>query len=302
MHQGMPARLRVGVVGAGRVGSVLAARLRAAGHDLVAVSGASPASRLRIDTLLPGVRVATPAEVADAADVLVLAVPDDALVAVAEQLTARPGQVVLHTSGRHGLEALASLARQGARPVAFHPAMTFTGTELDLDRSCVFGLTAGPDERALAERLVADLGGTPVWIAEDDRAAYHAALAHGSNHLVTVVNQAMDLLRSVAGPDADAAAVLRPLLEASLDNVLSFGDAALTGPVARGDISTVRAHLDALAGGDDVTAGTYRELARATAHRAERDGRIDAATSVGVRQALDEAEWDSLAASVEQAR
>ncbi len=302
MHQGMPARLRIGVVGAGRVGSVLAARLRAAGHDLVAVSGASSASRLRIDTLLPGVRVATPEQVAAAADVLVLAVPDDHLVAVAEHLAVRPGQVVLHTSGRHGLEALASLARQGARTIALHPAMTFTGTELDLDRSCVFGLTAGPDERGLAERLVADLGGTPVWIAEDDRATYHAALAHGSNHLVTVVNQAMELLRSVAGPDADVAAVLRPLLEASLDNALSFGDAALTGPVARGDVSTVRAHLDALAGADASTSSTYRELARATAHRAEADGRIDARTSADVRQALDEAEWDSLAASVEQAR
>ncbi len=302
MHQGMPARLRIGVVGAGRVGAVLAARLRAAGHDLVAVSGTSPASRLRIDTLLPGVRVAEPAEVARMADVLVLAVPDDALVAVAERLAARPGQVVLHTSGRHGLEALASLARQGARTIAFHPAMTFTGTELDLDRRCVFGLTAGPDERELAERLVADLGGTSVWVAEADRAAYHAALAHGSNHLVTVVNQAMDVLRAVVGADADVASVLRPLLEASLDNALSFGDAALTGPVARGDVSTVRAHLDALASVPEPTARTYRELARATSQRAEADGRIDAATGASVRQALDEAEWDSLAATVEQAR
>ncbi len=292
-------RPSMGIVGAGKVGSVLASRLRAAGYPVVGVSGRSEASRLRISTLLPGVEVMSPVEVAEAADVLLLAVPDDALIAVAEELAAsgavRPGQLVLHTSGRHGLDALASLTRLGARPIAFHPAMTFTGTAVDFERGPVFGLTAAPSERAFAEELVAALHGIPMWVAESDRALYHAALAHSANHLVTLAAQSMDLLR-LAGAD-DPAAVLRPLLTAALDNVLAYGDAALTGPVVRGDVTTIRAHLDALAAADvdDATISAYLEMARATAGRAEADHRLDQHTAGTIRQVLDEADWDAMA-------
>jgi predicted short-subunit dehydrogenase-like oxidoreductase (DUF2520 family) len=267
----------------------------------VGVSGRSPASQLRIQTLLApidghSIDVLPPAEVAARADVLLLAVPDDALIRVAEELASvvRPGQVVLHTSGRHGTDALASLARAGARPIAFHPAMTFTGTEVDLDRTCVFGLTAAPSDRALAEELVAELGGTPMWIDEADRTLYHAALAHGANHLVTLVSQAMDLLRQAGS--ADPGAVMRPLLTAALDNSLAYGDAALTGPVARGDVTTIRAHADAL-GAEPDTRDTYLALARATSRRAESDGRLSPEAARRVRQVLTEAEWDALAES-----
>ncbi|KAA1379953.1 Rossmann-like and DUF2520 domain-containing protein [Aeromicrobium fastidiosum] len=292
-------RPSVGVVGAGKVGSVLAASLRSAGYPIAGVSGRSEASRLRISTLLPGVPVLDPEQVAAASDILVLAVPDDSLIAVAEELAAsgavRRGQPVLHTSGRHGLDALAALTRVGARPIAFHPAMTFTGTAIDADRGPVFGLTAAPADHALAEELVAALGGVPMWVAESDRALYHAALAHGANHLVTLVAQSMDLLRTAGA--ADPAAVLRPLLGAALDNVLAYGDAALTGPVVRGDVTTIRAHVDALTASDvdDATVDAYLELARATARRAEADHRIDAATAGTIRQVLDEADWDTMA-------
>ncbi len=290
-------RSSVGVVGAGRVGSVLAAKLRAAGHPIVGVSGRSPASQLRIQTLLPEVEVMAPGQVAARADVLLLAVPDDALIRVAEELATvvRPGQVVLHTSGRHGTDALAALARVGARTIALHPAMTFTGTDVDLDRTCVFGLTADPAERALAEELVAELGGTPMWIDEADRTLYHAALAHGANHLVTIVAQSMDVLRQAGA--TDPAAVLRPLLGAALSNALDFGDAALTGPVVRGDVTTIRAHVDAFAeaGTPAATRDAYSSLARATAARAEADGRLAPAAARDIRQALSEAEWDAMA-------
>ena len=290
-------RHSLGVIGAGRVGSVLAARFRAAGHQIVGVSGRSPASQLRIQTLLPDVDVLAPAEVAARAEMLLLAVPDDALIRIAEELApvVRPGQVVLHTSGRHGTEALAALARGGARTIAFHPAMTFTGTDVDLDRTCVFGLTADAAERALAEELVSELGGTSMWIDESDRSLYHAALAHGANHLVTIVAQSMDLLRQAGA--TDPAAVLRPLLTAALGNALDFGDAALTGPVVRGDVTTIRAHADAFidAGTPAATRDAYNALARATAARAEADGRLTPTAARDIRQALTEAEWDAMA-------
>src|SRR3954454_17644851 len=154
---------RIGVVGAGRGGAVLAAALRSAGHEIVAVAGESAASRTRIETLLPGVHVDKPTAVSRSCDLLLLTVPDDMLPNVVAMLSAsgaiRAGQYVVHTSGRHGLAVLEPAAAVGARVVAMHPAMTFTGTAVDLPRlaGCAFGLTAGPQERGVAEQLVADL-------------------------------------------------------------------------------------------------------------------------------------------------
>ena len=270
----------LGVVGAGRLGSVLAAAWRAAGYPIAAVSARSAAARGRAAALLPGVPVVTePAEVLHAAAVVLIAVPDDALPGVVAGLapSVRPGQAIVHGSGAAGLAVLSPLAGAGAVRIALHPAMTFTGTADDLPRlaGCPFAITADEPARALAERLVTDLGGRPVWLAEQQRVAYHAALCHGANHLVTLVAQAQDVL-AAAGID-DPSALLRPLLEAVLANALRLGDEALTGPVSRGDAGTVHRHLDALAGIDPAIARTYRDLAFATAVRAAGMGRIDAA-------------------------
>jgi predicted short-subunit dehydrogenase-like oxidoreductase (DUF2520 family) len=284
---------RIGVVGAGRVGAVLAAALRAAGHEIVAVAGESSASRTRIETLLPGVRVDKPTAVARACDLLLLTVPDDMLDNVVTMLSAagaiRRGQYVVHTSGKHGLAVLDPAAERGAHVLAMHPAMTFTGTDVDLDRlaGCVFGVTANGDTATLAEGLIDDLGGSPVWVPEEKRALYHAGLAHGANHLVTLVAQAMDLLR--ASGAEDPASTLRPLMTAALDNALSYGDAALTGPIVRGDVNTVRAHLADIAESSPATLGSYVAMARATAKRAVLDGRLLPIRAAKITGVLDDA-------------
>ncbi|MCY4724788.1 DUF2520 domain-containing protein [Nocardioides sp. STR2] len=268
----------VGVIGAGRVGAVLAAALRAAGHDVVAAAGESDASRGRIDELLPGVRAAKPTDVARASDLLLLTVPDDMLSNVVTMLSAsgaiHEGQVVAHTSGRHGLAVLEPAREVGARTIALHPAMTFTGTAVDLPRlaGCVFGVTAADADRELTESLVADLGGRAMWVPEERRTLYHAGLAHGANHLVTLVAEAMEIL-SAAGAE-DPAATLRPLLTAALDNALEDGDAALTGPIVRGDVETVRAHVADLRATAPQTLPSYLAMARATLGRAVTDGRL----------------------------
>jgi len=284
---------RVGVVGAGRVGAVLAAALGAAGHEVVAAAGESDASRLRIAELLPGVLNEKPSAVARACDLLLLTVPDDMLANVVSMLSAsgaiREGQYVVHTSGRHGLAVLDPARSVGAHVVAMHPAMTFTGTSVDLERltGCVFGLTAAPAERAVAEALVADLGGRPMWVPEEMRTLYHAGLAHGANHLVTLVSEALELL-AAAGAD-DPSGTLRPLLTAALDNALAQGDVALTGPIVRGDVNTVRAHLADIATNAPQTLDSYIAMARATLDRVVTDGRLLPIRAASIRLALDEA-------------
>ncbi len=284
---------RIGVLGAGRVGAVLSTALRAAGHEIVAASGDSAASLHRIATLLPGVEVVKPTDVARSCDLLLLTVPDDMLGNVVSTLVGagaiREGQVVCHTSGRHGLAVLEPATSIGARPIAMHPALTFTGTELDLDRlpGCVFGMTAGDAERGYAEGLVADLGGIPLWVPESKRTLYHAGLAHGANHLVTLVSQAMELL--VASGAEDPASTLRPLLTAALDNALASGDAALTGPIVRGDVRTVQAHLDDIAEHAPATTASYVAMAKATADRAVLGGRLLPIRAATLGRILDEA-------------
>jgi predicted short-subunit dehydrogenase-like oxidoreductase (DUF2520 family) len=158
--------------------------------------------------------------------------------------------------------------------LALHPAMTFTGTALDLDRlaDCCFGVTAPEPLRAVAEALVLEIGAEPVWIEEAARPLYHAALAHGANHLVTLIAQSLQALRA-AGVEAPAR-LLGPLVTAALDNALRSGDAALTGPVARGDAGTVSEHLRQLKSLTPDVRPTYVALARATAERALASGRL----------------------------
>jgi predicted short-subunit dehydrogenase-like oxidoreductase (DUF2520 family) len=289
--------LRVGVIGAGRVGAVLAAALRARGHEIVAVAGESDASMRRVAELLPGVPVDKPTAVARASDVLLLTVPDDMLDNVVTQLAAsgalHSGQYVVHTSGSHGLQVLEPAVRVGARAVAAHPAMTFTGTARDLERlsACVFGVTAGHAERDWAQQLVEELGGEVMWVPEDRRSLYHAGLAHGANHLVTLVSQAMELL-GAAGAD-DPSAILRPLLVAALDNALAEGDAALTGPIVRGDVNTVRAHLAQISATAPDTLPSYVALARATLDRVVTDGRVLPIRAAAIRRVLDDALVDA---------
>jgi predicted short-subunit dehydrogenase-like oxidoreductase (DUF2520 family) len=279
-----PARLAVGVVGAGRVGAALGAALESAGHRVVAASGVSEASRRRAEQLLPDITLTPdPRDVFAKADLVLLTVPDDALPAVVRTIAAgdvlQPGQLLCHTSGRYGVTVLGPATLAGALPLALHPVMTFTGTSVDLARlaGCSFGVTAPDALRPVAEALVVEMGGEPQWVPEHSRALYHAALANGANHLVTLVNQSADLLRRCGVEDPSR--MLGPLLAAALENALHAGDHALTGPVARGDAGTVAAHVRELAGVSPETEVAYKAMARLTADRALAAGLLDPAAA-----------------------
>ena len=278
-----PARLDVGVVGAGRVGPVLGAALAAAGHRVVAVSGVSDRSRARAAALLPGVPLLPVPETVARADLALVAVPDDVLPGLVDGLAAtggwRAGQLVAHTSGRYGVAVLDPATRSGALPMALHPVMTFTGRVEDVKRldGASFGVTAPEPLRPIAEALVVEMGGEPQWVAEEMRPLYHAALASGANHLTTLVAESADLL-SRCGVEHPGR-MLGPLLGAALDNALRDGDASLTGPVSRGDAGTVAAHLAELSKVSREATAAYVAMARLTADRALAAGLLDPAAA-----------------------
>lgn len=295
-----PGRLGIGIIGAGRVGAVLGAALRQAGHAITGVHAVSDESRTRAESLLPGVPVLEIPTIMERSEMVLFAVPDDALGPLVSGLVAAghvgSGQILVHTSGRSGIDVFDAARARGAVGLAVHPAMTFTGYSLDLERlrRCAFGVTAPAAFLPIAQALVVEMGGEPVVIQEGDRPLYHAALAHASNHTVTLVGQAQQILTSIGV--AEPARLLEPLLRAGLDNALASGDAALTGPVARGDAGTVAAHREVLSSyareedAADIDLA-YRALARATALRAHRRGALSADGFARIEQALaDEAD------------
>ena len=283
-----PARLKVGIISAGRVGTALGVALERAEHVVVACSAISHASRQRAERRLPDTPVLPLQDVADSAELLLLAVPDAELATLVSGLAAtaavRPGTIVAHTAGANGIGVLAPLADQGCIPLAIHPAMTFTGSDEDIARlpDTCFGITAADEVGyAIAQALVLEIGGEPFRVREDARILYHAALAHASNHVVTLLVDALEALRAAlrgqellgqelvgAEPGGIAERVIGPLARASVENALQRGQAALTGPVARGDATAVAGHLAALAEVDPLLAQAYRANSLRTAQRA----------------------------------
>lgn len=282
-----PARLTVGIISAGRVGTAIGVALERAEHVVAAYHARSDASLQRAQHRLPESLSLSIPEVAARSELLVLAVPDAALAALVDELAAggavRPGAIVVHTSGANGIGVLQPLAALGCIPLAIHPAMTFTGSDEDIRRlpDTCFGITAADEiGYAVAQSLVLEIGGEPFRVREDARTLYHAALAHASNHVVTLVADAVEALRAALrgqellgqelvddAPGGLAERVIGPLIGASVENALQRGQAALTGPVARGDAAAVAGHLLALAEVDPQLEQAYRADSLRTAQR-----------------------------------
>ena len=273
-HQLTAPRLQVGIISAGKVGTTLAAALAQVGHRVSHVVAPSEQSRARAKLRIPQAALSTPQETAANCELLVIAVPDREIAPLASQLAPYlgPGKIVLHTAGSLGRAVLDPVALTGALTIAAHPAMTFAGIDADVDNlhGCPWGVTVGDElSRTVAELLVAELGGRPVFIDERQRGLYHAAMAHGSNGLGAVVVDAVELLAEAIGGDdysddqrrREAATLLSALLHASLDNTLKWGARALTGPVTRDDVSTVATHEQVIGQRNGEMVAAYRQLA-----------------------------------------
>ena len=291
MSANQASRMGIGIIGAGRVGAVLGSALRAQGHAITGVYAVSDDSINRAEMLLPEVPILDVPTIVERSEVVLLTVPDDQLADLVQGLADAKlipgGQIILHTSGRYGIDVLAPAEKAGAVTIALHPAMTFTGTSVDIPRlqGCPFGVTAKPPFLPIAQALAVEIGGEPFVIAEGDRPLYHAALAHGANHVCTLISQARELLFQI-GID-DPGRFLSPLISAAVSESLDRGIAALTGPVRRGDAKTVTAHLDYLHEASPEIAETYFDLAHATLVAAIEGGLLSEQQEQKIKDALE---------------
>jgi predicted short-subunit dehydrogenase-like oxidoreductase (DUF2520 family) len=283
----------VGVVGAGRVGTALALLLAKAGHRILAASGGQ-ASEKQAERFLPDVPFVTPREAASAAEVAILAVPDDRIAAACADLAGggafREGQSVAHLSGSVSLGALAPARSAGAQILSVHPLQSFPTVEAAVDHlagSAVAVTAASEDGYALGEQLAADVGGIPFRLDDDRKPLYHAAAVFCSNYLTVLVGIS-ERLFARAGVE-EPRRKFEPLARAALENSLELGPgAALTGPAVRGDASTVRRNLEALSADAPEVVPAYIELARAAVELAQNAGRLTAERRRGVEEVLSE--------------
>lgn len=254
--------LRFVVVGAGRLGSSLALALRAAGADLVGFTARTAAGRLRAEAWLGGEAAAHIHElVSSSPQLFIVAVPDDALPMVADELgrdllhASTPSvPVVAHTSGATSVAVLSRCEQAGAATLAFHPLQTFTdpssgsarfaGAAIAITPSVVDGTSPAT---ALGFALANGLGARPFLLSDGKRGLYHAAATLACNYLVTLEHHAEQLFIGAGLPREEALSLFLPMVEATLDNIGAHGTVdALTGPLSRGDASTVAAQLRAL--------------------------------------------------------
>lgn len=283
----------VSVIGPGRVGTALAMALPRELYQVHGVAGRSRAGIDRFTAAVPGARERNEAEAAREADVVLLAVPDDALVALVRSLAAadavRPGTVWVHTAGGHGLAALEPARLAGARTAACHPAQTFPDPETGRASlpGTAWAVTAAPEQLGWAKAFVHALGGTPVEVAEANRTLYHAGLVMGANGASAVVAQARELLLGAGVDEPDA--FLAPLVTAAVRNAAGRGVSALTGPVRRGDAGTVAEHLAELRAVLPEAVEPYTALMRLALVQARRAG-LDETAAQAVDAALGRAD------------
>jgi predicted short-subunit dehydrogenase-like oxidoreductase (DUF2520 family) len=217
-------RLGIGIVGAGMVGPVLGAALAGAGHAIVGISAISESSRERADAMLPGAPILEIPVLVERSELVILAVPASELASLVAGLAAtgawQPGQLVMHTAAEYGTGVLAPATASGAIPLAIHPAISFTGTSMDLSQlsGAYFAVTAPGPVQPIGQALVVEMGGEPVIVAEADRAAYAEAIATATSFSAAIVDQATAML-SLIGIEAPGL-MLAPLVKSSVDNAL----------------------------------------------------------------------------------
>lgn len=280
----------VGIVGAGAVGTALGAALHRAGWPVVAVASRDAARRERFRSLVPGARgFAEAPAILDEVELILLAVPDDAIEQLAGELRLYGGQALVHTSGVLGAEVLEPARAAGTQLGAFHPLVAFADTERAI--AALHGATVAVEGDDQLVGHLADmaevLGATAVRLAPGSKAAYHAAAVLAAGGFVALLDAIAELGRAAGLDEPGSLAVYGGLIEQTLGNARALGiRAALTGPMTRGDVGTLARHLDALGRLAPAVLPLYRAAAEREIALSESRGSLAPEAAASMRRLL----------------
>ena len=288
---------RIAFIGAGRVGTALGVAFSRAGWEVTGVASRDEARRTRFHELVPGARAfADATNVLDEADLIFLTVPDDAIAGAAESLHLYSGQALVHTSGALPAAVLAPAMAAGTSKASFHPLVAFADLEHALEalRGATVALDGDESLLPVLAELAESVGARAVRLPEGGKAAYHAAAMMAAGGLVGLLDGIVAVARLAGLDERTALAVYAPLARQALANSERLGvDGALTGPFLRGDVGTVRGHLEVLRSSAPDALSLYVAVARRELAIARRRGELDQSAAAALEALLDDAERPS---------
>jgi predicted short-subunit dehydrogenase-like oxidoreductase (DUF2520 family) len=284
--------MKLGFIGAGPVGTTFGVRLSEQGYPVVGVADISVPAAERFAGLVKGCRrFASNQELADAADMIFITTADDFIAPVCTGVTWRQGQVVVHCSGASTVQSLESARVQGARVGSIHPCQSFAGIEQAIANlpGSTFGIEAEEPVKTTLTEMARALKGDIVYLTSDDKVLYHAAAAIACNYFVTIEKLATDLWKNFGKTSADGIKAYMPLLRGTLVNIENAGfPKCLTGPIARGDVATIRRHLKALETYAPDLVALYKQLGRFTVPIGQDKGSLSADKAAELDRLLSE--------------
>lgn len=275
---------KIGIIGAGVVGTAVGVVLHSKGFEVTGVYDIKPESTMALVERIGCTAFSTPKEVSRSADILFITTADgsiqEAVELLAQEKAFHEGQIVLHMSGAHSSEILDRAKGFGARVLSVHPLQSFASLDRAIQNlpGSVFSIEGDQDAHEPAKVIVESLGGEYFFIERKAKPLYHAGACVVSNYLVTIVDLGVKLLEASGIPGPAASKALMPLIIGTVNNIQNIGiPKALTGPIARGDLSTVITHLDRIRDQAPELLRLYSALGYETARIAEAKGTIDQA-------------------------
>jgi predicted short-subunit dehydrogenase-like oxidoreductase (DUF2520 family) len=291
-HSGPDELPSIGIVGAGPVGTALGLALSRAGWPVDAVASRDPERRARFAGLVPGARAFEDAlAVLDEVELILLCVPDDAIPSLAGSLRMYSGQAMVHTSGALGAEVLEPAMAAGTQVGAFHPLVAFADVEHSVDalRGATVAIEGDEGLATLLARMAEAIGALPVRLRPGTKPAYHAAAVLAAGGFIALLDAVAELGRVAGLDEAGSLAIYGRLSEQTLANARALGiRAALTGPMTRGDLGTLRRHLSVLASQAPDVLPMYRAVAEREIALAVSRGAIDPSTAARLRAEIAE--------------
>jgi predicted short-subunit dehydrogenase-like oxidoreductase (DUF2520 family) len=293
------------IIGAGKVGIALGSLLQKKDYEITGAVSRSSKSLKDIARYLPGVQSLSIDDnesiktTASSSDIILITTQDQEIQRACKQLAdisaISKSHTVIHTSGAVGLSALDAASNAGASVASIHPIQSFANIDLAIEKiaKSFFGITLDNASREktlpIVLEIIDDLYGTAIEVKDENKAIYHAASCVASNYLVSLLDLACNLYEKAGIPKETSINAMMPLVEGTLSNIKELGTVnALTGPIARGDVSTLARHIEELEGLDDPESlVAYQILGRLTTDIAIRKGSIDKETAAKILSLLD---------------
>ena len=259
---------RIGLIGVGKVGTAFGVRLAESGFPVKGAMDIVPEEARRFADFVSGCTVFGSAQaLADEMDFVFITTPDDVIGEVAKAVNWRAGQTVIHCSGANSTAVLSPARLQGANVGCMHPCNSFASIQQSLENLIGSTFTLEAEEPVLSDlkAFAAALKGKWMGLHEEDKALYHASICIACNYFYTLVHLATDMWKHFGMSQADAVAACIPILTGTLNNIEHVGfPGCLTGPIARGDVGTIRKHIAALEEKEPSMVPLYKSLGLAT--------------------------------------